>query len=53
MFKDLRILLEKRKLEDLIIVDNRADSFSLHYTNGIPIVDYNGDKSDSVLYELT
>lgn len=44
--KDLKLLLENRSIKDLIIVDNKATSFAIHFTNGIPIVDYEGNKSD-------
>ena len=43
--KDLKILLEGRSLQELVLIDNRAIGFSaLHLTNGIPIADYEGDK---------
>ena len=44
--KDLILLLENRSIKDIIIVDNRATSFAIHFTNGIPIRDYEGDKND-------
>ena len=44
--KDLIQLLENRNIKDIIIVDNRATSFAIHFTNGIPITDYEGDKND-------
>ena len=47
------MLLEKRNIKDIIIVDNRAISFALHFTNGIPINDYDGDKNDKSLIYLT
>jgi len=34
-------------------VDNRAISFAIHFTNGLPIKDYEGDKSDKWLVSLT
>ena len=38
----------------MIIIDNRALSFAtLHLTNGIPIKDYEGDKTDRELHSLT
>ena len=43
------MLLDGRDIKDIIIVDNKAVSFALHFTNGIPIRDYEGDKND---YEL-
>jgi len=50
--KDLIQLLEGRNIKDIIIVDNRATSFAIHFTNGIPIKDYEGDKSDKWLMSL-
>ena len=47
--KDLKILEEGRSLKDLVIVDNTISSFFLQLSNGIPIYDYTGDKSDKVL----
>jgi TFIIF-interacting CTD phosphatase-like protein len=46
------LLLENRKIEDIIIVDNRAYSFAIHFTNGIPIIDYEGDKNDDELLKI-
>lgn len=44
--KDLRILLEGRKLQEMLIIDNRALGFATHHlTNGIPIIDFEGDKT--------
>ncbi len=52
--KDLQILLEGRKLQNIILIDNRAISFAnLHLTNGIPIIDYEGDPKDTELYHLS
>jgi hypothetical protein len=34
-------------------VDNRVASFALHFSNGIPIKDYEGDKNDRVLMTLS
>jgi Dullard-like phosphatase family protein len=51
--KDLKILEEGRSLSDIIIVDNRVESFFLQITNGIPITDYVGDKKDIMLQYLT
>ena len=42
--KDLKILLEGRRIQDIILIDNRAVSYTpLHLTNGIPVIDYEGD----------
>lgn len=51
--KDLNILLEGRELKDIIIVDNRAESFAYQIKNGIPIPDYEGNKEDEELAVLT
>ncbi len=51
--KDLRLLLDERSIKDIIIVDNKAVSFALHFTNGVPINDYEGDKTDQTLRFLT
>jgi TFIIF-interacting CTD phosphatase-like protein len=45
--------LDGRNIKDIIIVDNRATSFAIHFTNGIPIKDYEGDKNDKWLVALT
>jgi TFIIF-interacting CTD phosphatase-like protein len=50
--KDLIQLLEGRNIKDILIVDNRATSFAIHFTNGVPIKDYEGDKSDKWLQSL-
>ena len=51
--KDLKILEEGRNLKDVVIVDNTISSFFLQLSNGIPIYDYTGDKSDNILKLLT
>eukprot|EP00347_Sterkiella_histriomuscorum_P005521 403356300 len=51
--KDLIQLLENRSIKDIVIVDNKAISFAIHFTNGIPIKDYEGDKADKELLYLT
>ncbi len=51
--KDLQILQDGRKIQNIVLVDNRAVGFaSLHLTNGIPIIDYEGDSNDTELYHL-
>ena len=47
--KDLKILEEGRNLKDVVIIDNTIQSFFLQLSNGIPIYDYTGDKSDNIL----
>ena len=51
--KDLNILLDGRKIKNIVLIDNRAVGFAnLHLTNGIPIMDYEGDPNDIELYHL-
>ena len=50
--KNLDILLEGRTLKEIVIVDNRASNYSDHVYNGIPIIEYLGDKNDKSLYHL-
>jgi hypothetical protein len=48
------VILDGRKLSDIILVDNRAIGFAgVHLTNGIPIMDFEGDIKDSELWALT
>jgi len=49
--KDLRIF-RNRQLKDIIIVDNCCNSFIHNVSNGIPIVPYYDDKSDTQLKSL-
>ncbi|CDW83768.1 nli interacting factor-like phosphatase family protein [Stylonychia lemnae] len=51
--KDLRLLQIDRDLKDMIIVDNQVTNFMLQIHNGIPIKEFQGDKSDQVLKSLT
>ena len=46
--KDLRIL-KNRDLKNMIIVDNLVHSFGFQIDNGIPILDWRGDKNDQEL----
>lgn len=46
-------MLSGRKIEDIIIVDNRVCSYGLNLENGIPIKDFMGDKNDTELFHLT
>ena len=46
--KDLRII-KNRELKNMIIVDNLAHSFGLQIDNGIPILEWTGDKNDREL----
>ena len=49
--KDLR-LFKNRDLKNLIIVDNLVHSFGFQIENGIPILEWKGDKSDKELFHL-
>lgn len=49
--KDLDILLN-RNLKDVVLIDNAAYSYSMQLKNGIPIVPFYDDKSDTELIEL-
>jgi TFIIF-interacting CTD phosphatase-like protein len=40
--KDLIILQSGRSLEDMVIVDNKIESYASNLENGIPITDYLG-----------
>lgn len=51
--KDLGLLLSGRKLEDIIIIDNKVSSYGFDFENGIPIKDFMGDKNDKELLYLT
>lgn len=50
--KDLSILLNGRSLSDIVIVDNKVESYSSHLENGIPIKSYYGEKEDEMLNVL-
>lgn len=50
--KDLQILTMDRDLEDVIIVDNKIESFCSHLENGIPIKSYYGEEADDRLDHL-
>lgn len=49
--KDLRVLANRR-LQDLVIVDNAAYSFSYQLDNGIPIISWQDDPYDRELFNL-
>jgi len=46
--KDLRIV-KNRELKNMVIVDNNAHAFALQLENGIPILEWKGDKNDREL----
>lgn len=47
--KDLQILTNGRSLKDIIIVDNKIESYSSNLENGIPIKSYYGEENDDRL----
>jgi Dullard-like phosphatase family protein len=49
--KDLRVL-GNRRLQDIVIVDNAAYSFAYQLDNGIPIISWYADPTDSELNSL-
>lgn len=50
--KDLSILLGGRVIRDIIIVDNKIESYSSNLENGIPIISYYGQDGDDHLKKL-
>ncbi|CDW71954.1 nli interacting factor-like phosphatase family protein [Stylonychia lemnae] len=50
--KDLQILTNGRSLKDIIIVDNKIESYSSNLENGIPIKSYYGELDDDRLPHL-
>jgi len=49
--KDLRVIAN-RNLENLVLVDNLVQSFGMQIHNGIPILEWSGDKEDTELKYL-
>ncbi len=49
----MNVLLGARDPKDIIIVSNTCKRHMLHYTNGVPVREYNGSKKDLSLYALT
>jgi CTD small phosphatase-like protein 2 len=45
-------IIKNRDLSDIIIVDNLVHSFGLQLDNGIPILDFTGNKHDRELLGL-
>jgi TFIIF-interacting CTD phosphatase-like protein len=41
--KDLSLLLNGRDIKDVIIIDNKVESYSSNLENGIPIKSYYGE----------
>ena len=44
--KDLTILLNGRRIEEMVIVDNKVESYASNLENGIPITDFLGQDDD-------
>lgn len=51
LYKDLRII-KNRGLQDIVILDNTVQYFSMQLDNGIPIQSFKGDPSDAQLMRL-
>lgn len=49
--KDLRII-KNRELKNMVIVDNLVHSFGFQIENGIPILEWTGNKNDQELKHL-
>src|SRR5687768_12942095 len=49
--KDLR-LLKNRLLKNILIVDNLVHSFGFQIDNGVPILEWTGNKKDTELKHL-
>lgn len=49
--KDLRII-KNREMKDIFLVDNMPHSFSTQMSNGIPIISWTNDQSDTELIYL-
>jgi len=50
--KDLRII-KNRELKNMVIVDNLVHSFGFQVENGIPIIEWTGNKQDTELKYLS
>jgi CTD nuclear envelope phosphatase 1 len=46
------LLLNGRDLKDILIVDNKVESYSSNLENGIPIESFLGDPKDKMLLSL-
>ena len=49
---DLTILLGNRDLKDIIVVSNSCCKHMFHFTNGVPVKEYLGNKKDLSFYSL-
>jgi Dullard-like phosphatase family protein len=52
LVKDLNIFQGEVTLDDILIVDNNIYSFAFQLENGIPILDFLGDPTDSELLKV-
>ena len=50
--KDLSIFRGEANLKDILIIDNNIVSFAFNLENGIPILNFMGDKRDNELLKL-
>lgn len=50
--KDLSIFSGELNLDNMLIVDNNIYSFAFNLENGIPILNYMGDKQDDQLLKI-
>ena len=50
--KDLSIFSGDVNLDNILIVDNNIYSFAFNLENGIPILNYMGDKQDDQLIKI-
>ena len=50
--KDLTIFSGEVTVDDIVIVDNNIYSFAFNLENGIPILNYMGDKKDDQLLKI-
>lgn len=50
--KDLSIFSGDITVDDIVIVDNNIYSFAFNLENGIPILNYMGDKKDDQLIKI-
>jgi len=50
--KDLTIFSGEVTVDDIVIVDNNIYSFAFNLENGIPILNYMGDKEDDQLIKI-
>jgi len=46
------ILLQGRRIEDIVIIDNKIESYASNLENGIPITDFLGQEDDEMLEML-